>query len=474
MAITSLTTIAITLTLSLLLTPINAHSNVGNPLAYNPTACKASEPWCKGSCPPVWKTGKAIARNSVEKPAATWERGQKIEIIWHKNNHVGGFYRRSLVPVKYMFDEAWHKKTAFDFGCWSQGTFQCGKSDVCGDDAKGRAYKNEMVVPSVFPDGDYVFAQVWFGGLHWMGTYSKYSDYFACSFIRIKGGTPVTSEYESTFTGKDKTCNTGKTFPLDCGGDGCIEKDGKPRPAFEAVPREFENGGKPSVLASTFGVEVMKDTNVSVDNPVNAVEAMKENAEDATNDAKAAKESGYSETGVMAGESASTNTTAEASPIATPTAETSPTATPTTESSPTATPTPESEFGGSSVSGVKITKAKSSDYKGPVKNVRVIVDAKIVAELEDGDEAVIDTNGKDITFEAFAGKSVGNVYFKIEGERQYRESTAPYVYQGHVGTELSGYSSWRSPIFDKKFPLFVITWYKSVRTELKVYLTLSK
>lgn len=139
-----------------------AHSNLGYPLPYSTISCKASESWCKGACPPLWKSVQSKF-DSPDKPAATWRRGESVEIVWHKNNHIGGFYRRALVPVKYMMDRAWHQKTAFEWGCWSQGTFQCGKSAKCGGDKKGRAYKNMMTVPTVFPDGDYVFAQVWYG-----------------------------------------------------------------------------------------------------------------------------------------------------------------------------------------------------------------------------------------------------------------------------------------------------------------------
>lgn len=132
-----------------------AHSNVGKPLAYNKMACKASAKWCKGACPPIWKSGGAKFRNTPSNPSAVWKRGQRVEIVWHKNNHIGGFYRRSLVPVKHMFKKAWHDKTAFDFGCWGQGTFKCGKNKVCGADLKSLAYKNTVVIPDIFPDGDY-------------------------------------------------------------------------------------------------------------------------------------------------------------------------------------------------------------------------------------------------------------------------------------------------------------------------------
>lgn len=141
-----------------------AHSSLGEPLPYSTYACKGDTTWCKTPCPPLSRNGQAPARNSPQDPAATWKRGDTVQITWHKNNHRGGFYRRSLVPVKHMFDHAWHKKTAFDFGCWAQGTFNCGKdTPLCGGDKKGRAYRNSIKIPSVFPDGDYVFAQVWYG-----------------------------------------------------------------------------------------------------------------------------------------------------------------------------------------------------------------------------------------------------------------------------------------------------------------------
>ncbi len=314
---------------------------------------------------------------------------------------MGGFYRRSLVPVKYMFDESWHKRTAFDFGCWQQGTFQCGKNAVCGADAKGKAYKNKIVVPRVFPDGDYVFAQVWYGGLHWRGTYSKYSDYFACSFIRIKGGASLISKYQTTFTGKDKKCKTGKTFPLDCKGDGC----GMSRSSFTAVPKEFEGGKKPYVLASTFGKDVMKDSKMVIDNQANEAKAMKEAEKDAKNDAQAAQESGYS--------------------------------------------------------GAGITRASGSSYSGPVKNVRVIKDGKIVAELKDGDEAVVNTGGKSIALEAYTGKHVGNVWFQVPGEKQFLKSSRPYVYNKNFK-------------YNERFELMVTHWAGKTRSEFKCYLTLSK
>jgi len=87
-------TLLIILSILLLLTtstlPVRAHSNLGYPLAYSKVACKGKRRWCQGACPPVWK---GLARNSPRKPAAVWRRGQRVRIVWHKNNHIDGFYR---------------------------------------------------------------------------------------------------------------------------------------------------------------------------------------------------------------------------------------------------------------------------------------------------------------------------------------------------------------------------------------------
>ncbi len=277
--------------LTLLVATAAAHSNLGYPLPYSRIACKASESWCKGACPPMWKSTRG-RYNSPDKPAATWRRGQRVEIVWHKNNHIGGFYRRSLVPVNHMMDRKWHQKAAFEWGCWSQGTFNCGRSARCGGDKKGKAYKNIMTVPSVFPDGDYVFSQAWYGGLHWQGKRPKYSDYYACSFVRIRGG-KLTPSYKATFRpGKKKrnipegVCATGSTRLMQCGGDGC-EKG----PVFKTKPAEFQRSSGPTLQLRMFGNEAMKHVTITEKEPdAEAKKAVEEEKQDTKEDAKVAEE----------------------------------------------------------------------------------------------------------------------------------------------------------------------------------------
>lgn len=237
----------------LLLIGINvcaAHFNLIYPMPYSRVSCKGSKSWCKKACPPIWKFGSSKAKNSPSNPSATWYRGEELTIKWHKNNHEGGFYRRSLVPVKHMFSTEWHEKTAFDFGCWTQGSFICGKSEVCGTDKKGRAYRNEMTVPTVVPDGDYLFAMVWYGGLDYKRRKAKFADYTACAYVEIKGG-PLETFHKPIFqAGSNKpfgvpagTCQSTSSYVLQCGGGPC---DGKM--PFIGKPREFSNGTNPPNL----------------------------------------------------------------------------------------------------------------------------------------------------------------------------------------------------------------------------------
>ena len=234
---------------------ISAHSNLGYPLPYWKRSCKPNFSNCrrKGqqACPPLFR-GRGRKYSKPSDPAAVWSRGQKVEIVWHKNNHVGGFYRRSIVPVKHMMDPEWHEKSAFQWGCWSKSVFPCHKSNrpKCGKDKTNTAYKDSMIVPKVIPDGDYIFSQVWYGGLQLEKKHQRHKDNFSCSFIRIAGG-PEADFHDKKFSSETSmrniakgTCATGSTRPMECGGTGCLRK-----PIRFAVPEEFQNNRTPAPIS---------------------------------------------------------------------------------------------------------------------------------------------------------------------------------------------------------------------------------
>eukprot|EP00171_Calliarthron_tuberculosum_P004253 IDg4253t1 len=179
------------------------HFNLINPKPYSHplTHCKRNE--CHGLCPPL-RTG---AGKSSSHPSVTWRRGQKVDIAWQRNNHVGGYYRRSLVPVKHMFNSAWHEKTAFEWGCQSQNRYQCAKKPPKGKPAK------------------------------------KGRDYYTCAYVRIRGG-PLAGKHVPTFVRgsnpskiKPGTCESTSARVGECAGFPCHGK-----PVRHDVPAKQVHG----------------------------------------------------------------------------------------------------------------------------------------------------------------------------------------------------------------------------------------
>eukprot|EP00171_Calliarthron_tuberculosum_P009348 IDg9348t1 len=207
------------------LSPVHAHTNLAKPAPWNPIDCNPPE--CQTPCPPIWSHGKSRARNTPDTPSATWKRGSFQKIVWHRNNHEGGYFRRSLVPVKHMWSHRWHQKTAFEWGCFSQGLFKCGYSPECGTDKNGYAYSSYVRIPEVYPDGVYVFAQAWFGGLHYKRKRAFFSDYYSCAYVHIKGGRLI-PRYKPTFwagkqyrSGLNGKCASTSAYLGQCKGEPC-------------------------------------------------------------------------------------------------------------------------------------------------------------------------------------------------------------------------------------------------------------
>lgn len=233
---------------------VNAHFNLINPTPYNIIDCR--RPACALPCPHVWGSGEGKAQNTPLN-APIWKRGGKYPIQWHRNNHNRGFYRRALVPLKYMYSFEWHKKTAFEWGCHDRGTFQCKHPPRkpgdklfhlrgCGTDSDLLAYSSDVIVPSVFPDGLYVFAQSWFGGWRFGHNPPIFPDYYTCAFIRIQGGTQLISEYTPKFTASGKHTRRGCIsyhWGLgQCGGYPCPKAIAKWR-----LPKDFWQGEPPKM-----------------------------------------------------------------------------------------------------------------------------------------------------------------------------------------------------------------------------------
>ena len=113
--------------------------------------------YCPGPCPNM----DLDASTSPSKPAAVWARGGRYSVTYARNNHEAGFVRWALVPVSQMHDKAAHARAAFMHSCWVSDRHTC-ESEVerrrdCEVDRQNSAFRQTVVVPDVYPDGDCTF-----------------------------------------------------------------------------------------------------------------------------------------------------------------------------------------------------------------------------------------------------------------------------------------------------------------------------
>lgn len=254
------------LVLTTVLPSCTAHTNFLKPLPYNyaynqgvfPDGCAEADQCL--ACPKK-KYYEEENMNSEEEPAETWTRGQNVTVSWARNNHAGGIIRISFVRPDQMWDKDIQEKHAFYYGCWEQNYHECQEAN-CGRDKNGTAWKRQLTVPDHVPDGVFVMALTWFGGLEVTGQTSRHPDYNSCSYIRISGGSPVAESFQPYFSNElpfrnvdaEGKCNTAFDKP-----GRCLQKmecEGL-QPEFQ-FPAQFKNGAKPLPVLSSW----LEDTSV--------------------------------------------------------------------------------------------------------------------------------------------------------------------------------------------------------------------
>lgn len=250
------------LLLILLLTRCNSHNWMIQPRPYNRMYKRT---WnCEGIyCHTACQSKLSETFNSRERPDRVYRRGEKITIKWTRNNHRGGFFRISLVPVDQMYSRDWHSRMTIMHGCWETGKYNC-RSDDCGTDKGKIAYKRDIVLPDVFPDGDYVLGFVWYGGIYYTREVGFFGDYYSCSHVRVSGGKRLsTASYKPYFeAGKgefvqDGRCQTSADAVGDCGNKGCPR-----RKSFWAIPKMFRGSPIKSLSAGDVTKGFGKDVEI--------------------------------------------------------------------------------------------------------------------------------------------------------------------------------------------------------------------
>lgn len=139
--------------------PSQAHSMLYSPSPNHPADCTdPGKRQCLGhgdtACPP--SKDPDGEGGSARRPAAVYARGQRVRMLYYKNNHAGvGFTRWSLVPAaRYMSVKA-HQRFAFHYNCWGSDYHKC-TGKACGTDKTHHAWSALVTIPTSIPDGNYV------------------------------------------------------------------------------------------------------------------------------------------------------------------------------------------------------------------------------------------------------------------------------------------------------------------------------
>lgn len=154
---------------------------------------------CSGPCINMnsWQYDKQVT-------VTRYQRGQTVSMKWGRNNHIGGFVRFSLVPKHLRMNKQAHERMAFRYACFESGKHQCNLQN-CGTDVW--LYKTNVVIPTSYPDGNYILSWAWFGGISVGKSY--FGDYYSCTPVRIQGG-PTTASYTPIFEGGENLYNSSR------------------------------------------------------------------------------------------------------------------------------------------------------------------------------------------------------------------------------------------------------------------------
>ncbi len=98
------TTTASLILFMLLFQTILAHAVVDQPLAYNPTPCKARNSCHKGFCSPIYEKRYRQSTQPCREARFHLETEGRSSIIRHGNNHVRGFSSLSLSTDGWRYD----------------------------------------------------------------------------------------------------------------------------------------------------------------------------------------------------------------------------------------------------------------------------------------------------------------------------------------------------------------------------------
>ena len=222
-----------------LLASASAHSylSVPEPISTVETCRVGGTPGFRADCPGPCPNYDIREDSAPEHPTRTYKRGERVEIRWTKNNHRDGFMRLSMVPIDEMMSKDAHHRYAFYYGCWTDQEIDCNPYERhrdCYYDRENLGYKTQVTIPTIYPDGVYVFGWVWYGGGRVFGSFG---DYYDCAYVEIKGG-PTEDTFPATFESWQGWCMASVDRLGVCDTEPCRSENWSKR----RIPAEFKNG----------------------------------------------------------------------------------------------------------------------------------------------------------------------------------------------------------------------------------------
>lgn len=229
---------------------VSQHNHT-HPFSLPSPRCPLVCPRFSGASASSWTLSARTGAVTPDAPAATWARGQRVSVTWTRNNHHGGFVRLSLVPLAVLHSPSAHARLALLHACWETGEHECASAEDCGTDKAGEAYSATLQVPTVFPDGTYALAYVWYGGLEYKRTRGKFPDYHSCSFVRVAGGAKLGGRFAAPFEAGDDRRSVNDRCPTSARRIGkCIDYGCPNQTAFFALPSPFAGGAAPAPVTA--------------------------------------------------------------------------------------------------------------------------------------------------------------------------------------------------------------------------------
>jgi hypothetical protein len=136
----------------------------------------------------------------------TWQRGQRVDLEWARNNHQGGFVQYSVMPLSSSdpnrdIDEFEDPQNIIYVTCYDKPTCLAqGGGDDFGTGGDGMAEwsnicKDTLTIPDYLEDGDYVMKSTVYGNGDSYGIRNMaHPTYGNCHNFRVSGGNSLVSK----------------------------------------------------------------------------------------------------------------------------------------------------------------------------------------------------------------------------------------------------------------------------------------